>query len=116
MFELVKKKSLTGTRVGDGVYVGGRWIEGDPEPISFKANVQPVSYEELQRLPEGLRDKDMILVMTQFELRTANQILKTNPDNISWQGRTYQVQKVSAFQMGVQDHYEVYAMRIEETV
>lgn len=116
MFELVKKKPLTGIRTLTGSYVNGRWVEGTIEALSFKANVQPVSYEELQRLPEGLRDKDMILVMTQFELRTANQILKTNPDSISWQGRTYQVQKVSAFQMGVQDHYEVYAMRIEETV
>ena len=116
MFELVKKKPLTGTRTLAGAYVNGRWVEGVTEALAFKANAQPVSYEELQRLPEGLRDKDMILVMTQFELLTVNQIDKTNPDNILWQGRTYQVQKVSAFQMGVQDHYEVYAMRIEETV
>jgi hypothetical protein len=116
MFNLVKKKTLTGTRTLEGSYVNGRWVEGGVESLSFKANVQPMTYEELQRLPEGLRDKDVIIVMTKFELRTVNQINNTNPDNILWQGRTYQVQKVSAFQMGVQDHYEVYAMRVEEVV
>lgn len=114
MFELVRKTSLTGTRSSTGGYVNGRWVDGVEEPLSFKGNVQPVSYEELQRLPEGLRDKDMILVMTQFELRTANQIDGTEPDYITWQGRSYQVQKVSAFLMGVSNHYEVYAMRVEE--
>lgn len=115
MFELVRKTSLTGTRPAEGSYVGGRWVEtGTPTELSFKANVQPVSYEELQRLPEGLRDKEMILLMTQTELRTAKQNDGTNPDVILWQGYEYQVQKVSAFLMGVSDHYEVYAMRVEE--
>ena len=114
MFELVRKTNLVGERTTAGVFVNGRWVEGVSEPLSFKANVQPVSYEELQRLPEGLRDKDMILLMTQFQLRTAKQNAGTNPDYITWQGDSYQVQKVSAFQMGVSDHYEVYAMRVEE--
>lgn len=113
MFELVRKTSLVGART-DGGYVNGRWVDNIPTPLSFKANVQPVSYEELQRLPEGLRDKDMILLMTQFSLRTANQRTGMQPDYITWQGDSYQVQKVSAFQMGVSDHYEVYAMRVEE--
>lgn len=114
MFELVKKKTLSYTRYEEGAYVDGRWVEGGAVTTNFKANVQPVSYEELQRLPEGFRDKDMILVMTQTLLRTANQQEGTNPDILTWMGRSWQVQKVSAFTMGVKDHYEVYAMRVEE--
>lgn len=114
MFDLVKKTALVGTRTTAGELVNGRWVEGSTESLSFKANVQPVSYEELQRLPEGLRDKDMILLFTTTELRTANQKNGTSPDYITWLDRSYQVQKVSAFQMGVSDHYEVYAMRVEE--
>lgn len=56
----------------DGFYDAGRWESRQTETLEFKANVQPATGADLERLPENYRQQAAFWVYprTSLELRT----------------------------------------------
>lgn len=67
-----------------------------PEMITIRALVQTATDEELQKVEEGRRTKGGIKIYTDLELRprTASVELQVQPDEVLWDGRKWQVEKV----------------------
>lgn len=84
--------TYTVTRYAAGDYVAGKLTAGSTSTLSISASVQPVSGQELQRLPEGERVKDWLYVYTPTELNTREG--KKAADKISIDGANYEVATV----------------------
>ncbi len=75
--------------------VNGRFAAPEESRRTIRAHVQPVSGRELQRLPEGLRDRFTIRVWTDAELRIADQTL---PDLLLYNDSRFEVQTSQPWQ------------------
>lgn len=83
---------FTVTRKGASTYTNGRASSPVPTTFATKLVVQPVSGRELERLPEGLRERELLSVWSPVELRTGAE--EHEPDTIAIDGATYSVEKV----------------------
>jgi len=84
--------TFTRKRRAGGSYVDGRWVDGAAEPdVDLVASVQPVSGRDLLRLPEGLRTRDTIAVITNGELRTANETAGLQADRLVVGGEEWEI-------------------------
>lgn len=115
-FSLVKKIPLDITRQIAGSYVDGEWIEGATSIVTVQANVHPFSDYQVMLLPEADRTKSWLWVFSASELRSKKEGAGgTGADRFTWNGETYEIMKTQRYQMGVSDHYEAKAARIEKT-
>jgi len=113
--DVVGYVNLTVTRPGtNGTYVLGIYQQPVSSSFSIVANVQPADYEDLLKLPELERSKDVILVLTPTELKPGNQSLKQKSDTFIYKGNTYEVYKVAVYEMGVLDHTEAICVRVSQ--
>lgn len=87
---------FTGTytvgRYGSGSYADGVFVPGSPTTLSIGASVQEARGRELERLPEGLNGKRLLVVYTKTALRTRQS--GAQPDVIAIGGENYQVELV----------------------
>ena len=51
--DVFETATVTRQRQSDSGYVNGRWVEGDADPSTHKANVQPTSMREREALEKG---------------------------------------------------------------
>lgn len=60
--------------------------------INIVANIQPASGRDLQRLPEGMRQSETIVIFCETELH----VVKSGrlPDLIAYNGKSYEVSSV----------------------
>lgn len=85
-------KDITRRRWGAGSYdANGRYVEPSYSDATIRANVQPLSPEDLLRLPEGQRQKKTLTIFTPSDLRVVNDTTKTKADHIIDGGVTYEV-------------------------
>ncbi len=87
-------EDLTGTRHDAPTITDGRRAAGSTSPLSFRGVVQPMSGEELRREVPGTRADAGIRIWTDTELRTVDASSGTPPDDVVWNGDTYQVVQV----------------------
>lgn len=109
-------EDVTRLRAAAGSYDfanGGRWTGAGTDAAVIRASVQPASEKDLLRLPEGLRTRDMVTILTDDELRTANETAQTEADRIEHQGEQYEVVAVERFEMGQLNHYDCVARRVD---
>lgn len=106
---------LTITRSSAGDYVNGRWLPSSTSPLTVQASIQPITGRELLRFPEGWRTREPVMVYTETELRTVDEAAKKQADTFAYNGRTYEVSKVEPWTMGGLSHYEVTALKVDET-
>ena len=85
----------TGAPTDDG---HGRVVPAPTAPLTVTASVQPITGADLLRLPEGLRARELIKVYTATPLQTLNDAAGTVADTLAWNGSTYQVAHVEAWQ------------------
>lgn len=115
-FLLTKKKPLELIRSGQGMYVKGRWVEGEPEIVNIQANIQPYTMSKLLQLPESDRTRDWYSVFSAEEIRDKREgDSGWDADKFEKDGNTYIVHRVRKFSMGILDHYEAQAVRVERT-
>ena len=98
-------------RFGD--YVKGRWVEGDGEPITVKANVQPLKFHEILQLPESERTREWIKLYTTYDIISEEEGSETgkSPDIVVWNGFRYRVMRIRSYKMGVLNHNHVLCAR-----
>lgn len=92
----------------------GRWDDGGRLDDEILASVQPMNGRDLQLLPEGLRQRDSIKVYTEAELRTANQHVAKQADELQIDSIWYQVHTVSR-QRSIIPHYKAICLRVQES-
>lgn len=93
--------NYTVTRRLSGGYTDGRRNPPTETVLTVLAMVQPLAGRELDRLPEGLQDKELRAVWTQDELKMTTADDEHEPDVITIDGAPYQVQTVENwYQLG----------------
>ena len=84
--------TYTVTRRGSTTLVNGRRTAPSTSTLSVRALAYPMSGRDKLSLPEGLRTRETMAVVTVEELQTAEGSVE--PDLISIDGDTFEVQKV----------------------
>lgn len=101
------ERSTAGAWDDDGIWQSS----GSTTQIDFIGSIQPMSPDELVILPEGIRERESLRVLTVTELFTENEKDKIPADVIIYQNERYQVQKVDRFSMGLLDHTDAIMTR-----
>lgn len=110
--------SITVKRHGAGSYSSetGKWVDGSVTDIEMSGvAVIPAKAYDLRNLPEGMEGRGGIWIFTDAALKSVDQVAKTRPDQIVWDGRTWLVQSVDHM-IHIPDlaHYQTLA--VEEDV
>jgi len=79
------------TRPGITGIDSGRRVAGVTTSFSITASVQPASGRQMDRLPEGLREREGMTLWTPTELRTAQVSEGIEADLVSIDGSTFEV-------------------------
>ncbi|NJR73243.1 MAG: hypothetical protein HC773_05225 [Scytonema sp. CRU_2_7] len=91
-----------------GTTVKGIYTQGTSTPISFTASIQPATGDEQESFPEGLREKSIFRLYTDFELYSENQVTKQPGDLINYNGKVLKVIRVLPWQNNVINHYKAF--------
>lgn len=89
-------------------------IRPDGDPIIITAAIQPATGKDLQRLPEGFRTSEVIVIWTSTQLRalgTTAQGETNPPDTILYDGDTYQIEACDKWAM-MGNYYEALARKV----
>lgn len=89
--------TYTVTRRPAAGHVEGRRAPPVPESLQVKASVQPLSGRELERLPEGLQNREVRVIFTSVELLAGGGDDGYEPDLVAIDGSTWQVEKTEAW-------------------
>lgn len=102
-------------RYGAGIWQNdGTFLRGTPSEFHIIASVQPMGGNEIMRLPEHLRTKELVKVYSNVALRTADEKNQLPPDTIDFNGKLYEVQNVSTYGMETKlPHYKIIASKLD---
>lgn len=119
-FILTHLVDATLLRPGQGSYVDGEWVDGVDVSSTIKINIQPMRGYELMSMPEADRSREWVKFYTTENIQgiqegSLSSPTPRSPDRIVWDGRTFEVSKVSTYKMGVLDHTKVIAARVPES-
>lgn len=116
LFQLTRKKKLNIFRYPAGQWVNREWVKGDPTQIEIWANIQPAKWNEVQQMPESDRTNKWCKLFTGSCIRTKREGTDSHDaDRFYWQGDLFEIRKVQHWSMGVLDHFEAMAVRVELT-
>lgn len=95
----------------------GNWVEGDNTTAQFdiKGSLQPITGNDLQILPEGLKRTDLKKLYTRTELRSLDDGNETEADKINIDGSVYEVHSVEKWVGRRLQHYKVLLVKEEKT-
>lgn len=89
---ILAQEKLLVTRDSGGSYSGGEYSPSLQAPFSIRANVQPMSPEMAQLLPESARTSGKWVVYAaarQPEIKTVDLVNGSQADRIRYRGRDY---------------------------
>lgn len=101
----------------------GMLVNGGYAPIEVIANVQPANrWNQQQQLKEGDRAKRSILVLSYGDVLVADDRMnpiedvqvKAKADLVLWKGQLWEVKTSDSYEMGVLDHCEAIAVRVDD--
>lgn len=109
-------RPITVRRQLAGAYDGnGRWQPGgEADPVTVTASVQPATSRQKDNLPEGVRDRAAVEILTDYRLQAVDESAGIPGDRIDYDGETWEVQQVDDFDMGLADHVEAIATKVSE--
>ena len=82
---------LTIERTTGGGYVDGLYSGGSVDTFNTFGSVQQPTPKELQKLPEGERDKDVRKFITKKQLRTTSDRDSEVADSVLYRGENYKI-------------------------
>jgi hypothetical protein len=86
---------LTATRYSPGSYVDGLWVDGGTEQVAFDpVAVMPLTGKEVEVLPEGLRSKNAIQLLSTVQPKAADESAGSKGDAFTYDGQTFEVRVV----------------------
>jgi hypothetical protein len=80
-------------KAGPGVFINGHWVPGAATPIDIMAVHQATSRQDMEYLPEGLRERVTKTVWTRTTLNDADEASATAADELVIEGETYRVMR-----------------------
>ena len=94
-FQLIKFAPYSITRMGEGKYVNGRWVESAPETFERHLKIQPLRPAEVLNFPEAERNRSFLQVFCQeADLRVMQQGVGGHPaDRFKYRGFWYEIYK-----------------------
>lgn len=88
-------------------------IENDaPSSTTMDAVVQPSGPKDVERLPEGERTIESIVIFTSTPLVAADVTAQVRSDEIEWRGKRYEVRAVEDWTQSVLPHSKAIAVRV----
>lgn len=112
----VKSVQIQVDRYGVGGWDNnGEWTDGVISTVYVKANVQPnLSGNMMRMLPEGDRSKQAIAIYSVEPLIMAEEGSQAKKaDVVYWSGYKWQVKAVMTYAMGILNHSESVAVRLD---
>lgn len=100
------RRTLTVTRTEPGQYVDGIWQEGAASTFEGKYSVQPTSPDDMQRVPEGRRDRVAYTLYGDPALRQADDDAGTNADRVEIDGASFEVSATQEWRNGIVPHHQ----------
>lgn len=93
----------------------GNWIPAKETTnrVKAKGSIQPITGNDLAKLPESFKNVEALKVYTKQELRTVDDTINQEPDILEIDGERYQVAKVEKWRQLSTNHYKAY-VRLEE--
>lgn len=82
---------LTVKRTTAGAYVDGIYVAGSESTFRSLISPQQPSPKQLEILPEGQRDKDIMMFISKRPLRTLSDRDGTPADKVLFKGREYEI-------------------------
>lgn len=89
---LLGSGSYNVTRRAVPLMVDGRVLPSSSTALVVTGSLQPSSGRDVQRLPEGLRDRETMVIFTSTELQAANPSTGAPGDRLEVSGRSFEVQ------------------------
>lgn len=87
--------TFTVTRFTAGqAFVNGKLSTPASTPLPIVAMIQPATGKDLQLLPEAMRSSQVLAIWTSTPLLTVDEATQQLPDEISYHGVLFQVQRV----------------------
>jgi hypothetical protein len=109
---ILASETITRRRFAAGSWgTGGIFTNSSSSDTSIKANVQPLTPDQLQRLAEGKRGRKSRLVMTTSDLRISDGTTPT--DRVVIDSIVYEVDSVERYR-GILPHYEAVVLAVQE--
>lgn len=103
-------------RSAGGSTVNGKWVENPKTTLTVFMSLQDLSGRDTIRLPEGFRDKEMILVLADQELIVADQTAQVVGDRFDHHGRTWEIKlkgEADMQEVSPMNHWRGYAQLVE---
>lgn len=108
-------EQVTRRRYDAGGYQQGEWVEGPPTDTTIEMHVEPADGEDLERLPEGKRERAEYFGSTLDDVRTTEGDGGPPADEIVYDGEVYEVAELSDPPSGSPyEHTEVALLRRRE--
>lgn len=104
----------TARRRSAGTWVDGEWQEGAWEAFTLIGTIQPLSGKEMDRLPEGRRERASYTLYTTTAMRGVDTVAQTNPDEVLAFGRWCEVFKAEPWQSGILPHYRCILQQLND--
>ena len=101
-----------------GDYVDGYWVTSGETEIAITASVQPATGKDMDNVPEGKRNRAVVVVITSTEIMTAEQATVaddpgTEADQILRNGHRYEAVHVEDWDNDVINHYRALFARMD---
>ena len=112
---LVGGETVTLRQFAASTRVAGRSVSGAPTDTLIIASFQAPSGDDLELLPEGTRAEQARKAYTWVAVKTANQHLGTDPDQLIVDSIVYQVQHVWPWRAAAPiPHHKCLVVRLQE--
>lgn len=112
----VGRVTITVDRPQQGSYLHGEWIEPISDSFTTVGNIQPnLTWNQMQKLPEGDRSKNAIVIYCNSELLQAQEGTPARKaDIVHYDSNLWEVKTSMMYRMGVLDHCEAVALRLDD--
>lgn len=94
----------------------GNWVPPVPYEFVADCNIQPAKWSKILQMPESDRTEDWLVVYSASALVAKKEGVDGYVgDRFTWLDDLYEVRKTKHYRMGILDHTEAMAVRIELT-
>lgn len=92
-----------------GSYIGGVWVPGDSEDLTFEGSVQPASGKEINSLPVGREDTGKVKIYSDRVLPVSKESGDDAGAIVQWKGQQWMVIYDAGYQNSLIPHYKYIA-------
>lgn len=114
---MIRVQPITLRRYPAQTVTGGRQVLGAPTDTTIRATVYPATGRDLEALPEGERQRDVVIAQCLAEVRVSDPRDSTTSDRLIIRNVTYLAYNVQNWPRvgNVPEHWRTVCVRLQET-